>query len=188
MGETRPHRVIGLRLKNLREQAKESLLEVSGAVEVELDLLQDIESGKCLPDEDVLLMLINHFKVSDQESMKLWELAGYGKVADKESMIDEQLLKQITMIIPIDNKVAYTDSARVSSNINGVTIDFTLMVGNAKPQTVSKVGMSLEQALQLSKLIDMAVQVAKQPRMPLQLSSGEQKSEFQQKSDKKNSK
>ncbi|MCA9343547.1 MAG: helix-turn-helix transcriptional regulator [Candidatus Nomurabacteria bacterium] len=188
MGESTPYKVIGLRLKNLREQAKESLLEVSGAVEVDLDLLKDIEAGKRLPDEDVLLMLINHFKVSDQESMKLWELAGYGKDADKEPLIDEQLLKQITMVIPIDNKVAFTDSARVSSNINGVTIDFTVMAGNTKPQTVSRVGMSLDQAIQLSKLIEMAVKVAKQPRAPLQLPPGDNKRELHQKTDKNNPK
>ncbi len=91
MRESRPHRAIGLRLKTLRERAKESLLEVSGAVEVDVAVLQEIEAGKRLPDEDILLMLINHFNVPDQESVKLWELAGYSKSGSKEATFDDQL-------------------------------------------------------------------------------------------------
>lgn len=174
MGEISPHKVFGMRLKTLREQAKESLLEVSGAVEVDVALLKDIEAGKRLPDEDILLMLINHFNVPDQESMRLWELAGYGKTAPKETFIDEQVLKQITMVIPFDNKVTFTDTAKVSSNPNGLLIDFTLLAGNTQPQTVARVGMSLEQAEQLTKLINTAVRVARQPQTPPKLPPGSQ--------------
>lgn len=162
MGETRPHKVIGLRLKRLREQAKESLLEVSGAVEIDTAVLEAIEAGHKLPDEDVLMLLMNHFEVSDSESVKLWELAGYSQSGDKDISHDEQLLKQIMMVVPFDNRVAFTDNATVEANANGVVINFSL--GNGQ-QPVSRVGMSVEAAQQLVMKLAEQLQVAKQPKI-----------------------
>jgi transcriptional regulator with XRE-family HTH domain len=140
----RPYKVIGLRLKKLREDAKESLAEVSEAIEISAETLRQIEQGTKCPDEDVLILLMGHFKVSGQESVKFWELAGYYKDEPKEPLINEDQIKQIMMVIPIDNKFAFTDSATIKSSSQSVLVDFELNIGNLKPQTVSRLGMSLD--------------------------------------------
>lgn len=164
MGETQPYKVIGLRLRRLRERAKESLLEVSGAVEIDTAALEEIESGYKLPEEEVLMLLMNHFDVSDSESVKLWELAGYSQESDKGAQTEEQLLKQIMMVIPFDNKVAFTDNAVIEANKNGVVINFSLSNG-AQQQSVARVGMSVEAAQQLVMKLAEQLQLAKQPKI-----------------------
>lgn len=156
----RPYKRFGEQLKTLRRQADESLLEVSGAVEIDESTLKEIESGKRLPDEDILLLLMNHFDVAESQALKLWEMAGYSKENPKTAQ-EEQLLKQIMMVIPVDNKVAYSDTAHITSNKKGVVIDFAMQGGNIQPQTISRVGMSLQQAEELTRQLISSLQNAK---------------------------
>lgn len=152
MGETRPYKTIGLRLRRLREKANRSLFEVSGAIEIDALKLERIEAGHELPDEDILMLLMDHFGVSENETVKLWELAGYDKDQDKAGRPDEQLFKQIMMVLPFDNKVAYINQADVQADKNGVVIGFELDDGKNR-QSVAKVGMSVEMAKDLAVLI-----------------------------------
>src|SRR6476620_9549288 len=79
-----PFVTLGKHLKYGREQSKQSLAEVSGAVEIDADALERIEAGTERPHEDILLLLISYFNIQDQEAVQLWELAGYdGDVPDK---------------------------------------------------------------------------------------------------------
>src|SRR5665811_1650474 len=71
-------RQLGKTLKDLRDRANETLAEASGAVEIDVKQLVGFELGHNRPTEDVLLLLISHFGVRDDEAVKLWELAGYG--------------------------------------------------------------------------------------------------------------
>ncbi len=167
MGETQPYRVIGLRLKRLRERAKESLLEVSGAVEIDTSVLEAIEAGQRLPDEEVLMLLMAHFNVPDHESMKLWELAGYSQNSDKTA-VDEQLLKQVMMVIPFDNRVAFTDHAAIDANKNGIVINFSLSTGGQQ-QPVARVGMSVDAAQQLILQLAEQLQTINKPKVIYQL-------------------
>lgn len=162
MSEIQPYKVFGLRLKNLREKAKESLLEVSGAVEIDSTMLESIEAGRKLPDEDLLMLLMSHYNVSDSESVKLWELAGYNQNQYKGEQTDEQLLKQIMMVIPFDNKVAYIDQTVVEANKKGVVIGFAL--GNPA-QPVARVGMSTESAQELILKLAEQLQLAQRPKI-----------------------
>lgn len=152
----RPHKAFGQRLRYLRERANKSRLEVSYAVEVEEALLARIESGIELPEEDILMLLMDHFDVSEQESVKLWELAGYDKHKADAHIAAEQL-KQIMMVIPVDSRVAFSDVSQVSGNRNGLVIDFALSAGQSQLQPVSKVGLSLEHARQLIVQLQSAV-------------------------------
>lgn len=168
MGEaSQPYKGIGLRLRKLREAAHESIGEVSGAVEIDSETLAKIEAGEQRPEEDVLMLLLSHFKVSDQESVKFWELAGYGQDEPKQSV--QEQLQQIMMVLPFDNRVAFSDTAHVFGNANGVVVTFGLSAGNVQPQTVSRIGMSVEQATKLSKLLTRIVHNAKNPPTPKQL-------------------
>src|SRR5437016_4817234 len=72
-----PYQPLGDQLKQLRESRSESLAEVSGAVEIEIEALSQIECGKDRPSEDILLLLISHFAVKEDLATKLWELAGF---------------------------------------------------------------------------------------------------------------
>jgi transcriptional regulator with XRE-family HTH domain len=85
-----PYRPLGRRLKALREKARESLAEVSGAVEIDVRELASFELGQSRPNEEVLLMLISHFSAQDEEAVQLWELAGYGvtKVSSAQMISD----------------------------------------------------------------------------------------------------
>lgn len=149
MREGQPFRAIGRKLKSLREQANKTLLEVSGAIEIDATTLEAIESGQKQPEEDILALLISHFELKDSESDKLWELAGYKndpQDAKKPNQFEEQLLKQVMVIMPFDNKASYVDGANIEANKNGLVINFRLGDG---PQSIAKIGMSLETAKQL---------------------------------------
>lgn len=165
MGEKQPYKLFGEKLRSLRERAKESLYEVSGAVEIDETTLSKIESGRQLPDEEILALLMSHFDASEKEALNLWELAGYSKDSPKDMPFIEDQLKQIMMVIPFDNRVAFSDIAHISANKKGVVIEFGLSGGNTVPQTVSKIGMSLEQAQTLSNQLTNSIHMARRPKV-----------------------
>lgn len=168
MGEQQPYKVFGARLRKLREQARESLLEVSGAIEVDEKTLLKYEAGIERPDEDILMLLINHFDISESDAVKLWELAGYSKEAEKQGG-EEQLLKQIMMVIPFDNRINFTDVAHIDAKKTGVVITFGVSAGNVQPQTVTRVGMSLEQAKVLIGNLQDSIDAVLKPKVPKSL-------------------
>jgi transcriptional regulator with XRE-family HTH domain len=49
-----PYGLLGKKLRQLRESHRESVAEVSGAVEIEENFLTNIEAGKDRPSEDIL--------------------------------------------------------------------------------------------------------------------------------------
>ena len=71
-----PYETLGSQLRRLRERNRESVAEVSGAVEIDETELSKIESGTDRPSEDILLLLISHFAVEDDKAAELWQLAG----------------------------------------------------------------------------------------------------------------
>jgi transcriptional regulator with XRE-family HTH domain len=176
MGDNQPFKVFGARLRKLREQARESLLEVSGAIEIDEKTLLNYEAGIERPDEDILMLLINHFDISESDAVKLWELAGYTKDTDKQSG-EEQLFKQIMMVIPFDNRINFTDVANIDAKATGVVITFGASAGNVQPQTVTRVGMSLEQASILAKNIQKSIDAALQPKTPKALPAPKNKTD-----------
>ena len=60
-----PFKPLGSHLRYLREQIQESVAEVSGAVEIDMDALERFEQGVERPSEDILMLLINHFNIQD---------------------------------------------------------------------------------------------------------------------------
>lgn len=145
-----PYKMLGGRLKGMREKHRESVAEVSGAVEIEVDTLAAIERGADRPSEDILLLLISHFAVKEDEASKLWELAGYDKSETSiTSMTIDELgsMKNTIMVMPMDVRVSYTDMAHVVVNDHGVVLNFMQTSGpNNQPLVVSRLGMSREHA------------------------------------------
>ena len=149
MGDTPhlPFLALGSALRAMRLRAKESVAEVSSAVEVPIERVGSFENGEQRPPEDVLDLIINHYDLPDKEADKLWDLAGYDKKADTTSFEEIATTRQPVMILPIDSRIVYTDMVHVIANDFGVVINFLQGNGTkAQPIAVSRVGMSREHA------------------------------------------
>ncbi len=161
-----PYKTLGARLRGMREKLRESLAEVSGAVEIELDALTEIEQGVNRPSEDILLLLISHFALKEDEATKLWEIAGYEKIDEATAMsIDESGdIKNSVIVMPVDARIAYTDMAHVVANQHGVVVNFMQTNGPGnQPMAVSRLGMSREHAKSLVELLQRTIAGVEQP-------------------------
>lgn len=146
---------IGEFLKQKREAIHESLAEVSGAVEIDLDMLHKIETGRLLPSEDILLLLISHLNVEEQDAMRLLDIAGYDRDSAPSS---DEAMRQTFMVIPFDNRIMYADEVQVRSDKNGVVFEFMQASSNGQKTAVSRVGLSREHA---AKMLGVAAETIK---------------------------
>lgn len=155
-----PYKVLGTRLKYLRERSRESLAEVSGAVEIDPDKLERIEEGVERPSEEILMLLMSHFNMQDTEAVQVWELAGYDRRLGPEPANGPEELfsgKPVVMLLAVDVRTQYTDGVEIYADNAGVTMTFTQQGGQPNPQPVSKVGMSLAQAEAVSNALQQAL-------------------------------
>lgn len=151
----KPYKLLGLRLKHLRELQHETIAEVSGAVEIEPSILQAIEQGIDRPSEDILLLLINHFDPQEEEAVQLWQLAGY----DQQSKnTEEEATKPIIMVLQQDNRVMYSDMVNVVVNPQGVVMNFLQQQAKGQPTVISRIGMSPQQAYQTLEALQQSMQ------------------------------
>lgn len=161
-----PYKKLGSFLRKQRESVHESLAEVSGAVEIDEEMLSKIEQGILLPSEDILLLLISHLSVSEEEATKLWDLAGYEDRKNLSDSVDNDSVKQTFMVIPFDNRVMYSDNIEITTNKYGVVLNF-IQSGNAQPTTVSRIGMSREHAQNMLKVLQTSLDQKEQPQRML---------------------
>lgn len=107
----RPYKALGNKLKSLRVRLQETIADVSGAVEIDSDLLLRIEEGFAKPSEDILLLLMSHLDVQEDEASRLWKLAGYSTdmyEARQENEITATQ-PQVYMVMQQDTRIQYTD-------------------------------------------------------------------------------
>lgn len=150
-----PYKTLGASLKRLRQRLQETLAEVSGAVEIDADQLDQIEQGSRRPSEDILELLINHFDIKEDDAKKLWQLAGYDN--DESSVA----------VLPGDVRIAYTDMLNVIVNDYGVTLQFMQTNGpDHKPLMVSRLGMSKEHARNVLNLLQRTLNQAEPKALP----------------------
>jgi transcriptional regulator with XRE-family HTH domain len=166
-GQT-PHRSLGRYLKTMRQRLQESLGETSGAVEIAVEQLDRFERGSERPSEDILLLLISHFGLQDDEAVKVWELAGYDtnspQFAEANGFYDDDDQPQDTrlghepvrrqspiMLVALDGRILYTNGVNITGDGSGLVLNFLQTEGAGQQHTypVSRVGMSYEQAEQL---------------------------------------
>lgn len=169
----KPFHLLGIRLKHAREAHRESLAEVSGAVEIEVDTLQKIELGEQRPSEEVLLLLISHFNMQEEQAASLWEMAGYDDskpgVSGSVEDVTEQI-KQMAFVMPMDVRVVYTDLVHVMVNNYGVVMNFMQNGGpNNQPLAIARVGMSKEHARSVLEVLQQTLDQAEQPLPPKEL-------------------
>lgn len=152
-----PYAALGAKIKHFREQWQQSLVEVSGTLEIDEKALREIEAGKTLPADDLLNMLINHFLLTDEQANELRELALMQRDQTAEGLLgglEEMIMKQIVMYLPIDSKIVYTDSMNATVNKHGVVLQFFQNAGpNKQSVSVSQVGMSREHAERIIEVL-----------------------------------
>lgn len=166
-----PYKSLGVHLRRMRQNVQESIAEVSGAVEIDVELLSSIERGTMRPSEDILLLLISHFGAKEDEAMKLWELAQFDtKQLPAQSMIndDSGVAHPTVLIMPQDSRIVYTDVVNVVVNNYGVVINFLQSTGsaNSQPMVVARVGMSKEHAESVIKVLQQTFLKSTQAALP----------------------
>lgn len=168
--ETRqPFATLGERLKDLRKASKESVAEAAGAVEIGEDDLRKIEQGVERPSEEILMLLISHFGMKEDDAVRLWELAGYDASGDDQPE-STNVTKTITMAIAMDPRVMYSDSVHVAGNKHGVVLSFMQPGGGDLPQMpISRIGMSHSQAKKLTRLLQDTIALLDQHHQPKRL-------------------
>jgi hypothetical protein len=164
-----PYRTLGTHLKYLREHSSETLAEVSGAVEINEDILDRIEQGVERPSEEILMLLISHFNMGDNEAVQLWELAGYDHRNNPDigtNAIQDELQsgKPMMMLLALDVRTQYTDGVDIAVNNAGLVMTFTQAGGNNQAQAVSRVGMSMAQAEAVAHCLQQALMQARYHR------------------------
>jgi transcriptional regulator with XRE-family HTH domain len=155
-----PFQILGRRLRLLRENRSESLAEVSGAVEIDTEVLERIEQGEERPSEDVLLLLINHFGIQESEAVQLWETAGYPPRSNEERIglgASDQFSKPTMVLLAIDARVLYSDGIGINMSQNGLVMNFTQHAGQERTMPVARVGMSFEQAEEVLRTLQQAL-------------------------------
>jgi transcriptional regulator with XRE-family HTH domain len=164
-----PFKTLGEKLKTIRQKLHESVAEVSGAVEIDEQTLQRIEQGHERPSEDILLLLINHFGMGDDEAAGLWQLAGYDRPHDHDDRGGVPAGDQnrtVLMIMAVDPRVIYSDGAQVTANKNGVILGFSQGVGTPHAITTAKIGMSREQAYSLMRTLARTLEASEPRQLP----------------------
>lgn len=152
-----PYKNFGDRLKRLREGRRESVAEVSGAVEIPEVELQKFEAGVARPTEDILMLLFSHFNLDDAPADELWKLAGY---EDRTSSDDDQdvpphiVSPHQAMMVMMDPRIMYSDGVEAVAGNRGVVLTFSQMnnvmgQNQSQPLVISRIGMSREQAQQV---------------------------------------
>ena len=143
-----PFKNLGAHLKYVREQKSETLAEAAGAVEIDMETLERIESGHERPTEDILMLLMDHFDLQDQEAVQLWESAGYNRheQARGRNPLEEISRNAAVVVLAMDMRTQYSDGVEVTANQSGLTMQFTQSGAGNTTQPVARVGMSYEQA------------------------------------------
>lgn len=151
-------RSFGETLRKLRTRHQESLAEVSGAVEIDVRLLGAIEANEQPPTEELVLLLISHFSLREDEAAKFWQLAGYDAerfgLFNTDTQIDENYGYA-------EQPIIYTDMVHISANHYGVIINFLQGLGvNGKPTPVARLGMSREHARSILEVLRRTLDMA----------------------------
>lgn len=158
-----PYRQFGQRLSEIRKALQESVSEVSGAVEIETETFKRYERGEERPSEDILSLLIDHFAIKEDEADELWELAGYSQDQPKS---DDLPNVTAFMVLPVDSRIVYTDTAHVSINNFGVVMNFMQNGPQNQPMAVARVGMSLDHAKSVLDVLAKTISQAEAANRP----------------------
>lgn len=156
---------IGMSLRKLRKQRKESLEQTAKAVGVERSYLNKVELDKIHPSVKLLDKLIGHFSVEGNNATDLRQRAGHipfpiisgqsgkeGNYMADQSIVAPSASAQVN-VNPLATPVLFTDSTFVSSSNYGLVLDIAQTVGGQQHNVVARVGMSFDHAKKLIEII-----------------------------------
>lgn len=180
-----PYLELGVFLKKSREKNQETLNDVSSAVEIEPILLAKIEEGQDRPSEDILILLINHFKLKDNEALNVWKLANYDDINLLDNLgVNNTFVKpeniinaNLVMVMPFDARPLYSDNFEVIVGPNGLVLNFNQNLPGNQVLPITRVGVSLDQANQIVKSLETALLQAKYNSGPKKLNSSDDQSQ-----------
>jgi hypothetical protein len=143
-------------------------LEVSTTLEIDEVILEQIESGVLMPSEELISLLTSHFLLTDEQTDELRNLATSQTEQSSDALmggIEDMLMKQIVMYMPVDNRIVYTDSMNATVNKHGVVLQFMQSSNkDGKPVAVSQVGMSREHAEKMLEVIKSTLEHHDKPK------------------------
>ncbi len=106
-------------------------------------------------------------------------MAGYDKAHDHDDdgvTESRGTSRTQAMMIMIDPRVMYSDAAEITANKQGVVVNFSQTAGvGDKPLTVSRIGMSYQQAKMLMGLLHQVLYDRDNPTNGRRLSDGSDK-------------
>lgn len=169
--QQQPYKQFGEALKKLRANAHRTAAEVSCAVEIDELLLQSFEQGEMCPSEDILILLIQHFDLTEDKADELWSLAGYMGKPDEERYFahsNDHVGEPMPIgILLNDPRVLYTDMVSVTANNFGVVLSFMQTTGNgSQPLSISRIGMSKEHARSVIELLQKTLDQSDNQKRP----------------------
>lgn len=166
--QEQPFQQLGDTLRTLRQKLHESVLDVSGAVEIDESALEKIEAGHERPSEDILNLLISHFGMQDDDAAKLWQLAGYDRPHNHDDDIPEELAsgRAGMLVMAIDPRVIYSDGVHVNAGPNGVVMSFAQTASMQQPLVTARIGMSREQARNVIRVLQGALDKTEPRELP----------------------
>jgi transcriptional regulator with XRE-family HTH domain len=176
-----PFKNLGDRLKIIRQKLHESVAEVSGAVEIEEQRLQRIERGQERPTEDILMLLINHFGMQDDDAANLWQLAGYDQPHNHDDQPDIHNGRTMVMIMAVDPRIIYSDGVQVTGNSSGIVLNFSQGAGTQQQLTTARIGMSREQAAGLLSTLQQVLSQTAPKQLPHSTTQSQSESEKKKK-------
>jgi transcriptional regulator with XRE-family HTH domain len=160
-----PFYSLGQRLSEIRKSLQETVGEVSGAIELDTEVVVRFEKGEERPSEDMLMLLISHFDIKDEEADELWELAGYTQPSQTADAAQIPTL----VVVPTDNRIIYTDTANITINNFGVVLNFMQNSTANQSISVARVGMSLQHARSVLEVLAKTIAQAETSIKPKQL-------------------
>lgn len=143
-------KMIGQVLKNQRVKKHQTLAEVSGAAEIEIETLSKIEAGNLLPDEELLITLISYLKIPDDAAQDIFIIAGY---------FEEETDRLAQPGMP----AIYADSTNVINSRDGVIIDFSQPSIDGQMNTF-RFGLNQNVASELTKQLMQSLTKENKPR------------------------
>ncbi|MCX6727631.1 MAG: helix-turn-helix transcriptional regulator [Candidatus Saccharibacteria bacterium] len=165
-----PYRLLGENLKSRRQKLNQTVPEVSGAVEIDTNTLEQIESGEQRPAEEILALLISYFDLQEEDAVSLWHLAGYDERRTSQTSSTTstfELNQPIAMMMPVDLRVVYTDMVHVTINNFGVVMNFMQTAGQgSQPLAISRIGMSKEHARSVLDILERSLKQSDDANKP----------------------
>ena len=165
-----PYKPLGQYLKGLRQQMKETLAEVCGAVEIDEELLKRIEGGHVRPSEDILLLLISHFDIQEKDAARVWRMAGYEQPheheRDEDHDEDSRGSRSTVLVMAIDPRIVYSDGVQISANDNGVIMNFAQAAGTPNVLVTARIGMSRQQAYKVMETLQASLYKSEPRQLP----------------------